>query len=102
MKTNIDYYGDKDSYIHLKFGEARKCYFFTNEFVKKYPEFCKSYENYFFGESNENPDNEFYSAYDIVETAQALGIPANFFYFNFTDTPAKSYKEIKSYLDNEN
>ena len=97
--TKINYYGDKDSYIHLKFGHAMKCFFFTNEFRKQYPEFCEKYENYFFGEK---PENAFHDAFEVVAGAKALKLPANFFYFNFTDTPAKSYKEIESYLEREN
>lgn len=96
-----NYYGENDSYIHLKFGEARKCFNFTKEFRKKYPQFCESYENYFFGEGGESEDNEFYNAFDVVASARALKLPANFFYFNFTDEPAKSYREIEGYLERE-
>jgi len=46
MKNEIDYYGTKDNYIHLKFGDARKMYNFTPEFIKEYPLFAKEYSKY--------------------------------------------------------
>lgn len=100
MKKEIDYYGTEDNYIHLKFGNARKCFNFTEEFRNKYPEFTESYEYYWDNTPNKIEDNNFYSAYDVVETARALKLPANLFYFNFTDTPATSYEEIEEYLNN--
>ena len=46
MKKEIDYYGTKDSYIHLKFGDIRKMYNFTKELEKKYPDFTREYAKY--------------------------------------------------------
>jgi hypothetical protein len=42
-KEKIDFYGNKDNYIHLKFGHARKMYNFTKEFIEQYPLFAKEY-----------------------------------------------------------
>lgn len=96
MKKEIDYYGEKDNYIHLKFGDTRKMYNFTDDFVEKYPEFSKEYQNYF-----ENKDSKFKSPFAVVEYAYSKKIPVHF-YYNFTDTPAKSKKEIMAYLVEEN
>lgn len=101
MTKKIDYYGKNASYIHLKFGDARKMFFFTKEFRKKYKRFCESYECYYFEEPNKNKDDEFLSGFDVVETARALKIPVEIFYYNFTDTPAKNYDEIFDYLNNK-
>ena len=97
MKTKkIDYYGDKDNYIHLKFGDARKMYFFTNEFQKEYPLFAKGYEKYW----NNDSSSQFKNPFQVVHYAYKNKIPVHF-YYNFTDTPAKSEKEILEYLGNE-
>lgn len=47
MKSNIDYYGETDNYIHLKFGDCRKAYNFTKKFIKEHSDFAKQYQNYF-------------------------------------------------------
>lgn len=52
MQTKIDYYGDKDNYIHLKFGDAVKMYNFTKEFREKYPQFVRAYEMYWVCSNN--------------------------------------------------
>ena len=55
MKTkNIDWYGNEANYIHLKFGNARKNYNFTADFIGKYPNFAREYANYF-----ENRESKF-------------------------------------------
>lgn len=95
-KKQIDYYGDQDNYIHLKFGDVRKCYNFTTEFKKEYPEFVREYTNYFKQEKS-----KFKSPFAIVEYVYKNKIPLHF-YFNFTDTPAKNKKQIIDYLVNEN
>jgi hypothetical protein len=98
MKKQIDFYGDKDNYIHLRFGDARKCYFFTKEFRNKYPKFVELYENYFSGQGDDDPDNDFYNAFDVVNYVYDNKIPVAF-YYNFTDTPATSKEEIENYLN---
>lgn len=98
MKTKeIDYYGDKDNYIHLKFGNAWKMYNFTKEFEAEYPEFAREYKSYF----HQEKEGKFISAFAVVEYVYKNKIPVHF-YFNFTDTPAKSKKEIMDYLVSEN
>jgi len=95
-KKEIDFYGDKDNYIHLKFGDTRKKYNFTKEFIKKYQSFVREYQNYFNWENSvfENP-------LQIVSYVYAKKLPLKF-YYNFTDTPAKSLNEIMDYLVREN
>lgn len=92
----IDYYGEKDNYIHLKFGDCVKHYNFIEDFVKKYPQFVKAYTQYFEGENS-----EFENAFQIVSYVFNNEIPVHF-YFNFTDTPAESRDEIMDYLIQEN
>lgn len=96
MTKKIDYYGQEDNYIHLKFGDTRKMYFFTNDFVKDYPGFSREYARYFSMEKS-----AFRSPFQIVAYAFDNKIPVHF-YYNFTDTPAKSREEIVEYLVSEN
>ena len=92
----IDYYGDKDNYIHLKFGQARKSYNFTEEFKKDYSEFAELYNDYWMKENVTSEDTV-----KIVNHAYDNNIPVHF-YFNFTDEPAESREEIINYIDREN
>ncbi len=96
MKKEIDYYGNSDNYIHLKFGDVRKNYNFTPELKKKYPNFTKEYSKYW-----EDKPSRFKNAFQIVSYVYDLNLPISF-YFNFTDTPAFSKEEIISYLIDEN
>lgn len=93
---NIDYYGNNDNYIHLKFGEALKCYNFTPNFREKYPDFVKGYVSYWNGERK-----AFRNPFELVSYVFNNKIPV-YFYFNYTDTPAKDRQEIINYLLNEN
>ena|SRR3990167_7996450 len=92
----IDFYGDKDNYIHLKFGDVRKHYYFTPEFVKEFPDFEREFSNYYKME-----ESKFKSPFAVVAYVYKNKIPVSF-YYNFSDTPAKSQKEIMEYLVNEN
>lgn len=94
--NKIDYYGDEHNYIHLKFGDARKRYNFTDVFIREYPKFAKEYANYF-----NHEDSVFQNPFQIVSYVYNNRIPVKF-YYNFTDTPAKSKNEIMNYLLNEN
>ncbi len=97
MKTKqIDYYGTEDNYIHLKFGDARKMYHFTPDFIEKYPVFSREYQNYWTGIKS-----AFKNPFQIVAYVYRENIPVHF-YYNFTDTPAKSETEIMDYLLSEN
>lgn len=98
----INYYGDKDNYIHLKFGHARKCYNFTPEFIEKYPKFTEKYQDYWNDETTEDTDSAFLNAYDVVYGAEQEGLPAEFFYFNYTDEPAESYQQIYNWIEENN
>jgi len=96
MQNKIDYYGDKDNYIHLKFGDAIKKYNFTKEFREKYPQFVKAYEMYWDGNHN-----AFKNPFQIVSYVYNNNIPVHF-YFNYTDEPAETREEIIEYLLKEN
>ncbi len=94
MKTKIDYYGNSDNYIHLKFGDARKMYNFTDSFIKEYPRFAEEYERYWNKE-----ESLFNNAYSIIKYVQDFKIPVNL-YFNFTDKPATTKQAIKWWIEN--
>ncbi len=96
MKKEIDYYGTEDNYIHLKFGDARKCYNFTDKLIERCPDFTREYKNYFEGEKS-----KFKNPFQVVSYVYDKKIPVHF-YYNYTDTPAKNRKEIIKYLINEN
>jgi hypothetical protein len=95
-KDNINWYGDTDNYIHLKFGDCVKAYNFTEDFKGKYPQFVKAYEMYWNGKRT-----AFKNPFQVVSYAFNNKLPVHF-YYNFTDTPAKSEQEITSYLLREN
>jgi hypothetical protein len=97
MKKEIDYYGNEADYIHLKFGDTRKYYHFTNEFIKEYPLFAREYSSYF----DDKTKSQFKNPFQIVHYAYKNEIPVHF-YYNFTDTPAVSEEEIMEYLVAEN
>jgi len=96
MDNKIDYYGVKDNYIHIKFGDCIKAYNFTADFGEKYPQFVKAYEMYWEGKRT-----AFKNPFQVVSYAFNNKIPVNW-YYNYTDTPAKDRKEIIEYLLNEN
>lgn len=92
----IDFYGEKSSYIHLKFGDMRKMYNFTPHFTKKHPKFCEEYLKYW----NNDKTGKFENPLQIVNYVDYYNIPVRF-YFNYTDTPAKNNKEVQDYLIRE-
>lgn len=93
MKKEIDYYGDSANVIHLKFGDTRKCYNFTPDFIEKYPVFTSEYAKYF----SDNRASKFKNPFQVVAYVYRHKIPVHF-YYNFTDTLAKNEKEIMAYL----
>jgi hypothetical protein len=95
-KPQIDFYGSKDNYIHLKWGDARKAYNFTKDFTEQYPGFVKEYEKYAAREYS-----KFDNAFQVATYVFNNEIPVHF-YFNFTDKPAKDRTEVESYLIREN
>jgi len=97
--TEIDYYGETDNYIHLKFGDCRKAYNFTKEFKKAHPDFVKKYKRYWDREDGDFDD--FKSPFQVVAYAFKKNIPVHF-YYNYTDEPAKGYEDIIDYLVREN
>ena len=92
-KKQIDYYGDTDNYIHLKWGDCVKAYNFTDDFTEKYPLFASEYRKYWEGGIH----RQFKNPFQIVNYVYENNIPIHF-YYNFTDMPAKSQKEIIKYL----
>ena len=97
----IDYYGETDNYIHLKWGNCIKKYNFTDEFIKEYPEFTERYIDYWENGANDGTRKGFKSAFEVVAFAHKKNVPVHF-YFNYTDEPAESYEQIISYLVSEN
>jgi len=90
------FYGDKFSYIHLKFGDMRKMYFFTDEFRAKHPNFCKEYEKYW----NHDETCRFKTPLEIAQYIDMYDIPVQL-YFNFTDTPVNNMAEVYAYFIRE-
>ncbi len=97
MKKEINYYGNEADYIHLKFGDCRKMYNFTPDFIEKYPLFAIEYASYF----DDKTKSQFKNPFQIVHYVYEKEIPVNF-YYNYTDTPAGSEEEIMEYLVYEN
>ena len=91
---NIDYYGTSDNYIHLKFGDARKMYNFTKDFMKEYRKFAEEYEKYW-----NNEQSQFKNAYSIIKYIQDNNIPVHL-YFNFTDEPATTEQALEWWINN--
>jgi len=97
METKqIDYYGDKDNYIHLKFGDCVKAFNFTEDFKKDYPTFVAGYNSYWDGKRN-----VFKNALQVISYIYNNYIPVNL-YFNYTDTPVKDREEVEQYFIREN
>jgi len=88
-----DYYGESFSYIHLKFGDIHKQYWFTNEFREKHPNFCKEYELYWNGDEK----CRFKTPLQIAQYVDMFNIPVEF-YYNFTDTPSKGIEDVYAYF----
>lgn len=86
---------EEESIIHLKFGDMRKSYSFTDEFWDKYEFFSTEFAKYWEGE-----DSYFKNPYQILDYVEKHNIPVTF-YFNFTDEYAKSYDEIREYLNDQ-
>lgn len=100
-KNTIDYYGDKDNYIHLKFGDCVKMYNFTNDFIKEYENFVERYVDYYDNGPSKTYNKGFKNPFEVVAYVYKKNIPVHF-YYNFTDTPAENYEDIINYLVGEN
>lgn len=97
FKTNstIDAYGQTENVIHCKFGDMRKQYHFTDEFMQEYPEFCKEYDKYFMGN-----DCVFDSPFDILNYIENFELPVKL-YSNFYDEEFENYRAVRDWLANE-
>lgn len=94
FKTNstIDAYGQTENVIHCKFGDMRKQYHFTSEFMQEYPEFCKEYEQYFMGEPS-----VFDSPFDIVRYIERFELPVKL-YSNYYDEEFEDIDAVREWL----
>lgn len=92
----IDYYGTDADYIHLKWGDMRKAFNFTEEFKNKHPNFYKEYRKYW----NDDPTCKFHTPLQIAQYVDMFNIPVRF-YFNFTDTPVHNMTEMYEYFIRE-
>lgn len=92
----MDFYGQDLDYIHLKFGDARKCYNFTEKFRQKHPNFCAEYEKYWECDKS----CRFRSPLQIAQYVDMYNIPVKF-YYNYTDTPSKSMADVYEYFIRE-
>jgi hypothetical protein len=90
----IDYYGDKDNYIHAKFGDLRKMYNFNKSLQALYPKFCQEYARYWSGKYS-----VFQQPQQIVKYVDENKIPVHF-YFNYTDEPA-TIQDMYTYFERE-
>lgn len=93
--SNIDAYGDTDNVIHFKFGEARKHYHFTNEFMDKYPKFVSEYSKYFMGNKS-----VFNDVLELVNYIERYEIPVRL-YSNFVDEEFADIQACKEWIMNE-
>lgn len=91
-----DFYGEDLDYIHIKFGQMRKCYNFTNKFMEQYPNFVAEYEKYWEGDDS----CKFNTPMDIAVYVDTFNVPVRF-YFNYTDTPVKDITEVYKYFIDE-
>lgn len=91
-----NFYGTDLDYIHIKFGNMRKAYNFTNEFREKYPNFCAEYELYWEGDEK----CRFKSPLQIAQYVDMYNIPVKF-YYNFTDTPSNDITDVYEYIIRE-
>lgn len=76
---DIDAYGDTMNVIHFKFGDMRKSYNFTSEFMAKHPKFCAEYGKYFMGEPS-----LFSDPLAIVNYIEDFALPVRL-YSNYVD-----------------
>lgn len=95
MQKNL-FYSDKLDYIHLKFGEARKLYNFTDDFEKKYPVFCAEYKKYYIA-SNEY--TRFRNAYVLINYIEDYDIPVRL-YLNFSDEEVTTKEALNWWFQN--
>ena len=93
--SNIDAYGNTDNVIHFKFGEARKNYNFTVEFIQQYPNFVKEYEKYFMGNKS-----VFNDVLELVNYIERHEIPVRL-YSNFVDEEFADIDAVKEWLVSE-
>nr|DAS75446.1 MAG TPA: hypothetical protein [Bacteriophage sp.] len=84
-----------ENVIELKFGDMRKAYNFEDWFLYKYKFFATEFAKYWHEE-----ESYFKDPYQIVDYVEEHNIPVDF-YYNFTDKYAKSYDDIREYLEFE-
>lgn len=95
QNSTIDAYGDTENVIHLKFGEARKGYNFTDEFTKQHPKFVREYTHYFNGEKS-----LFRDPLSILNYIETFNLPVKL-YSNYVDQEFENVAAAKEWVVNE-
>lgn len=93
--SNIDAYGDTQNVIHFKFGDCRKQYHFTDEFMQEYPKFCEEWSKYWC-----NEDSVFDSPFDILRYIENFELPVKL-YSNYYDEEFADLQAVREWLANE-
>lgn len=93
--NSINFYWTDENYIHFKFWDLRKNYYFTKEFCEKYPVFAEEFWKYF-----DYEESIFKNPREIVLYVYYYKIPV-YFYFNYTDTPCYNKQDAIRYLTRE-
>jgi len=94
-EPTIDFYGDNNSYIHLKFGHIRKMFYFTPEFEKANKRFANGFKKFFWGEEQKL----FKEDIDVVRYIKKYNIDIPL-YQNYHDLEFVNVDEAIKYLEN--
>lgn len=93
--SNIDAYNDTMSVIHFKFGDCRKHYFFTEEFVTAHPKFAAEYAKYFIKQKS-----LFSDPLSIVNYIEVFKLPVRL-YSNYVDEEFEDINACKEWICQE-
>jgi len=94
LKQCRNWYGDNESYIHLKWGNMRKWTNFTREFKKAYPKFVRRYNKYADKATEDNYREKIFELLCMIENQNIkVGL-----YDNYTDTPYRDTAEVWRYF----
>ena len=94
--SDIDAYGDTQNVIHFKFGDCRKLYHFTDEFVAEHPRFAEEFAKYWHNDST----SLFSDPLAIVNYIETFNIPVRL-YSNFVDEEFEDIQAVREWLNNE-
>jgi hypothetical protein len=93
--SDIDAYGDTENVIHFKFGDCRKMYHFTDDFMKTHPRFCEEYIKYW-----EGKESLFTDALSIVNYIDTFDVPVRL-YSNFVDAEFEDVAAAREWVAQE-